>query len=203
VTAIIVPIATALLTLAGGWLITTRVSDHWQGVQQRRESGLAAAAEFQRLYGEFFAVWKVWNATMRYRDQMPPEPPDLVWNLLSRAAAMEAGVEALLTQVSATHVLTEPEIAAFGALRQGFQQLRTAMQRRQMLDWWGSDVPDYLAFKDLATFASQFFGRPRTAALPSGAAAANNFRAITSNRFERRWVAEAQRLFPATAESAQ
>ena len=62
ITSIVVPLAAVALTLFGGWIVTTRVSDHWDQIKRRREMDLASAEEFQRLYGEFFAVWKTWNA---------------------------------------------------------------------------------------------------------------------------------------------
>jgi len=36
----------------------------------RQQRNLAAAEELYRIYGEFFAAWKVWNAHMRSK-----EPP--------------------------------------------------------------------------------------------------------------------------------
>src|SRR5262245_2452620 len=62
ISTVVVPLAAVVLTLAGGWLVSTRVSDRWDQIKRRRESDVAAAEEFQRLYGEFFAVWKSWNA---------------------------------------------------------------------------------------------------------------------------------------------
>lgn len=64
---ILIPLATAVVTLAGGWFVTTRVADHWDQIKKRREMDLAAAADFQRLYGEFFSVWKDWDSISRYK----------------------------------------------------------------------------------------------------------------------------------------
>jgi hypothetical protein len=54
-----------VVTLAGGWFVTTRVADHWDQIKKRRELDLAAAGDFQRLYGEFFSVWKAWDSISR------------------------------------------------------------------------------------------------------------------------------------------
>lgn len=62
---VIIPLATVLLTLMGGWLVTTRVTDRWDQVKRRREMDLAAAQDFQRFYGEFFSIWKAWNTVAR------------------------------------------------------------------------------------------------------------------------------------------
>ncbi|MEV6180561.1 hypothetical protein, partial [Streptomyces sp. NPDC052015] len=47
------------------WLVTTRVTDYWDRVKKDREMYLAAAQDFQRLYGEFFAIWKTWSTLNR------------------------------------------------------------------------------------------------------------------------------------------
>jgi len=62
---ILIPLATAVVTLAGGWFVTTRVADHLDQIKKRREMDLAAAADFQRLYGDFFSVWKAWDSISR------------------------------------------------------------------------------------------------------------------------------------------
>jgi hypothetical protein len=42
-------------------------------IRARRERNLAASAELYRIYGEFFTVWKVWNAHLRNQKPAPPE----------------------------------------------------------------------------------------------------------------------------------
>ena len=34
---ILIPLATAVVTLAAGWFVTTRVADHWDQIKKRRE----------------------------------------------------------------------------------------------------------------------------------------------------------------------
>jgi hypothetical protein len=65
---------------------------------------------------------------------------------------MEGGMEALLTKVSAEYILSDETVDALGALRQGFQSLRSAIQRQETLNWWGAEMPDYAAFKSLTTY---------------------------------------------------
>jgi hypothetical protein len=191
-----IPLATVLMTLLGGWLVSTKVADRWDQTKKRRDMNFAATQDFQRLYGEFFAIWKVWNATLRYKD-LPQPPVDLVWGLLGRASAMEGGIEALLMKVSAEYFLSGDDIDALGALRQGFQSLRNTIQRQEPLSWWASEMPDYAAFKSLATFMSGFLGSGQNLRGEfDPIIAADNFSRITDNRFEHSWVDLAGRRFP-------
>ncbi|MGC7096538.1 hypothetical protein ACPZ19_17815 [Amycolatopsis lurida] len=186
------PLLTVLLTLTGGWFVTARVTDRWDRVKKIRDLDLASAAEFQRLYGEFFAIWKLWNFV---RDREGPEQPkpDSTWELLSRAAEMEGGIEALLTKVAAERELSDREVARLGALRQAFQRLREAIQCGEELPWHSSGTTEYSAFKSLSCFFSCLLSSTSTRKrkFPSAEVAAAAFREITHNRFEGRWTAYA------------
>jgi hypothetical protein len=64
-----VSLVTVAATLAGGWLVTTKVTDYWDKIKKNREMNLAAAHDFQRLYGEVVAIWKTWNALKIQQDR--------------------------------------------------------------------------------------------------------------------------------------
>ena len=51
----------ALITLTLGWFVGSRISNHWTLIQRRKELDLETAQTFHKLYGEFFALWKLWN----------------------------------------------------------------------------------------------------------------------------------------------
>ena len=53
--------ASGLVLLVLTWLIGQRLSYEWGVRQKRRELQLASLQEFYGAYGEFFAVWKLWN----------------------------------------------------------------------------------------------------------------------------------------------
>jgi hypothetical protein len=191
---ILIPLATAAVTLAGGWFVTTRVADHWDQIKKRRELDLAAAADFQRLYGEFLSVWKAWDSISRHKLEIK-DPAETAWDCLNRAADVEGRVEALLARISAEHELSEDDIDALGGVRQGFQSLRGAIKRNEPLEWQSSDSKDYLAFKGLAAYTSRLLGASSgSKRAPDSATAAANFRDITSNRHELMWVKTANRL---------
>ena len=51
----------ALVSLAFTWLIGNRLALTWAIRQKRKELELATAERFYQQYGEFFAIWKLWN----------------------------------------------------------------------------------------------------------------------------------------------
>lgn len=197
-----VPLVGVLLTLTGGWLVTTRVTDRWDRVKKARELDLAAAQDFQRLYGEFFAVWKIW-AAVNEGAHSAERPNGMAWALLERASVMEGGIEALLAKVCAERILSDSDIEALGSLRQAFQQLRETIRHNRNLPWYSSGTAEYVALKNLAVFMSGLLTRGKSARrLPPPEAAATAFRSITDNRFESDWVKVAQRQFPPTQQPA-
>jgi hypothetical protein len=113
-----------------------------------QERNLAAAAEMYRIYGDFFAAWKVWNAHLRSK-----EPPDNARmprvglpdehrrsELLAAAAKTEGGLEALLVRLAMEHDLNHDQRAALWCLRFAFKELREAMQKGLPLLWWRADI---------------------------------------------------------------
>lgn len=121
-------LATVAATLSGGWLVTTRVTDYWDRVRKNRELNLAAANDFQRLYGEAVAIWKTWNGLNGYYTAAFAPPEDAKWTCLLRATAVEGQLESLLAKVSAERFLSRDDIAVLGGLRQAFKSLRRAIR---------------------------------------------------------------------------
>jgi hypothetical protein len=153
VTGVIVPLVAVVLTLTGGWLVTTRVTDRWDRIKRRREMDLAAAQDFQHLYGEFFAIWKVWNSVTQRNPEIS-DAAEAAWNCLNRATDVEGRLEALLAKISAERRLSRDDINALGALRQGFQSIRHAIKKKEPLAWWESETEAYAALKGLAALCS-------------------------------------------------
>jgi hypothetical protein len=194
ISTVVVPLVAVVLTLAGGWLVSTRVSDHWDQIRRLRESDLAAVEEFQRLYGEFFAVWKTWDAFLNGELKLS-DPAGAAWDCLRNSAEIEGRVEALLAKISAERELSDDDINVLGAVRQGFQSLRGAIKKEERLPWLGSEVEPYTAFKALAVYTARLLGTPSNSKnSPSNATATENFRGITSNRHENCWPQTAQQL---------
>lgn len=175
------PVATVLLA----WAVGNRLSAAWAIRQKRREEARAAANEFYRLYGEFFAIWKLWNYSLKAAEA--PDHTARGWELLKRSAAAEAGIEALLVKLTSERHLDAGDLEALGRFRQGFQSLRQSIRNGQKLDWWSSDHPEYVAFKRLASHAGRLVSSVDQAATPTITDAQTSLLAITSNTWEDRW----------------
>lgn len=59
-------LAVAVTTLGLTWIVGARFTTAWNIRQKKKESDLAAAQEFYRLYREFFANWKLWNYSVSH-----------------------------------------------------------------------------------------------------------------------------------------
>ncbi|WP_328665549.1 hypothetical protein OG905_01005 [Streptomyces sp. NBC_00322] len=188
------PLITVAATLGGGWLVTTRVTDRWEQVKKSREMDLAAAQDFQRLYGEFVAVWKTWNSLTD--GHTPVTTPEHVgWGCLERATAAEGQIEALMAKLAAERFLTEDEIDMLGGVRQAFKVVRRSIKQGRPIGWSSSGAEPYMAIKTLSAATSVLLSTaPRTRNGPSAAVAARNFRGITDNRHEASWIHTAQRF---------
>lgn len=173
----VVPLLVTVVTLCGGWLVSSRVADRWDRIKKQREMDLASALEFQRLYGEFFATWKCWDTLKRY-GETTGLMSDVAWSFLERSAAIEGGIEALLAKVAGEKNLSDRDIEVLGRMRQGFQSLRKAIREDSNLDWRGTD--NYKAFKELAAYTSKMMADSRLKApLPDVQVSMTNFLRIT------------------------
>lgn len=155
-----------------GYFIAVRYTYKREAAQARQQRNLAAAAELYRVYGDFFAAWKVWNAHLR--SAKPPSgaqlaqlgPPDdrRRSELLTAAAQAEGGFEALLIRLALEHNLTDDQRTTLWCLRSASQQLRRAMKAGEPLLWWKSDIHSgdvghdgyraYQAFKKLTSLSA-------------------------------------------------
>lgn len=190
-----VPLLTVAATLAGGWFVTTRITDHWDQIKKHREMDLAAAEHFQRLYGEFIVVWKTWNALEGKHTAACPAPEEARWDCLQRMIEVEGEVEALVAKLATERVLTETEIDMLGSVRQAFKFVRRTIRKGRPLNWTSDEVEPYAAFKALvAALSHMVMNSPGPQHRPSSAVAARNFLQITDNLHEITWVATGLRL---------
>jgi hypothetical protein len=178
---IVGPLATVLLA----WAVGNRIAARWAMRQKRRDEARASANEFYRLYGEFFAVWKLWNYSLK--DPSRGGATDRHWELLNRASAAEAGVEALLVKLTSERILDQADRNALGRFRQGFQTLRQSIRDGQPLDWRSSEHIEYAAFKMLASRAGRLVSTVDQGKMPSVAQAQCALRGVTSNLWEGSW----------------
>jgi hypothetical protein len=190
---IVIPLVTVAVTLGGGWLITTRVTDRWDKIKKRRDMDLASAQDFQRLYGEFCATWKSWDIAVQHPAAVG-SLTDRAWECLEHAAAIEGGIEALLAKVAGERFLSDDDIDVLGAVREGFQTLRKAIRDGVRLADRGSRF-EYSAFKGVCVYASSLLGSsPSKIGLPDRTVAVKNFLGITSPEQEARSIHTVKRL---------
>lgn len=191
----------AILTLSLGWFFGQRLTHYWTIRQKKRELELATMSDIYKLYGDFFAIWKLWNYYLTEIEENN-FPKETRWELLKRATAAEAGIEAVFVRLSSERNLKEEEIQCLGKFRQAYQRLREAIKENKKLDWYYSNHPEYIAFKTGATKLAwminvggqkytflekkMFFREPFN--MPTSTDASNALRRITSNEWENNWT---------------
>lgn len=191
----------ALLTLSLGWFVGNRLTAHWDERKKRREMDLLALGVFYEIYGQFFAIWKLWSGVLT---SLPPDE-EFRRGLLERAAEAEGRLESLLVRLASERKLSARDCTLLGCLRQGFQSLRESVrdsedlrsrlyrksdQKMLTLTWSGSEVPPYMAFKALAAFAADLLSKNSSAGSKLDTAS-SALKLITSNDLEGTWVDEA------------
>ena len=117
------------------WFVGYRLTFVWEDRKRRRESDLAAVATFYRLYGEFFAAWKLWDSHKRKGVLGKSAPHELQWELLEQVERAEGGYEALLVKLASERVLEDEDRVLLGCFREGSQMLREQIRRIRL--WSG------------------------------------------------------------------
>jgi hypothetical protein len=173
------------------WLVGNRLSSEWALKQRRRENSLASVAEFYRLYGEFFALWKLCNYAFRDADHEMED--STLWDLMRRAAALEANGEAILLRVATELTLTEDDIRTLGLFRQGVQLLRQSIVKQRILGWSSSEHREYQAFKGLSVGVAALATKIGTGTAPTVEIAQRQLREITHNKWSKEWLAKIAR----------
>ena len=191
----------ALLTLSLGWFVSNRITARWDERKKRRELDLIALGAFYEIYGQFFAIWKLWSGARKGL----PEDDQFRREVLERSAEAEGRLESLLVRVASERNLSDRDCTLLGCFRQGFQSLRESIrnnedlrsrlrtagnQARLPVQWAGSEAPPYTAFKALAAFTANLLSKDSSPATKAETASSTLMK-ITSNRLEATWVDEA------------
>jgi hypothetical protein len=178
-------VAGPLAAVGLAWLVGNRISAEWVLRQKRREQSISTAAEFYRLYGEFFALWKMCNYA--FRDAKTEVEQSTVWSLMARATALEASGEAILLRIASEVVLTPADVRSLGLFRQGLQRLRLSIQKQKILGWISSQHPEYLAFKRLSATVAKLAASVGMGRSPSADAARAQLEEVTHNKWSKAW----------------
>ena len=169
-------LVSALVGLGLVWFVGQRLTVFWNLRQKQRENDLATARDFHSLYGEFFAIWKLWDYYVEYR-KSKSLPEVSQWSLLERACVAEGKLESTLVRLVSERDLTASEIALLAQFRQLYQILRESIEQDRPVGWRYSDHPCYIAFKKRAPEIAALIVK-RSGVLPDALVQ------ITSNRWE-------------------
>lgn len=172
-----------ILTLIGGWSIGTRLTTRWNLWQKKKEADIAAVDAFHILYGEFFAIWKMWNYL-----KIDKENGVTRWSIFERSCLAEAKMEALFVRIATERELGSSEIETLGKFRQAFQQLREAIRANKELPWDSSSNSEYIAFKQLASKFAHIILTHDVPPSVSTRRSVAQLLEITDNRWEDQWV---------------
>jgi hypothetical protein len=109
-------LASALILLGLAWFVGQRISMSWSLRQKRKENELATARDLHALYGEFFAIWKLWNYYIRYvgAELLPNMSRS---GLLDRTCSAEGRLESMLVRLACEGELGRSEVEVLGQFR--------------------------------------------------------------------------------------
>jgi hypothetical protein len=185
VTAIAAAVLGPVIGLGLAWLVGNRLAFKWELRRKYRELDVESLQEFYSLYGEFFALLKLWDSWKRRVDTQATDEAALQ-QILKRATDAEGRVEALLLKIASERKLGEPEQDILGAFRQGYQTLRESVREDRSVDWNYSNYEPYASFKALACAISNLLSADRPVRVERAApeSSIQAFRQITSNAYE-------------------
>ena len=169
------------LVLAITWFIGQRVVTSWDIRKKRLELDIAAATQFQQLYGEIKEIMRLWRIATKKTDQLISLPTDIRWQLLARATSVEGKFEAIAMKLATERYLTSDQIFNVGLFRQACQEVRDAIQE-------GRSLPSirygggYTLFNNLATEITSLIGSNRQTKIPNLRSAQKNLDEIASVR---------------------
>lgn len=183
-------ILVVLITFGLTWFVGQRLTVHWAIRQKHRELELVAASEFYKLYGEFFAVYKLWAYLSRDKESASPGTFQTIrWELLQRASSNEGALESLFVKLAAERSLTDREVEILGRFRQAFQSLRESIRDSKDMGWYYQEHPKYLSLKRLAYLTARIINS-ESLRYSGEAGNANSLVTITSGVWENAWVLE-------------
>jgi len=140
------------------WFVGQRILSDWDLRKKRREADILSTQRFQELIGEWKAVWRLWKVYKNSATHKIDAPPATRWDLLTRAAHAEGGVEAIITRLALERSLGDIERSYLGLFRQSFQQLREAIRGDASLTWKRGDA-EYWLLHELAVRVASIIDR--------------------------------------------
>jgi len=134
---LLVTVAAGLVAAIVAWWITRPLED--RRAQRARDE--AAAEDFYRAYGGFFAAWKAWAAFKPDGDGGQRTPTNEQWMaLLNQVTEAEGSLESFLVRLTLERKLSNVELTRLWCFRQGYKSLRYAVRDGHALGWRRSDA---------------------------------------------------------------
>jgi hypothetical protein len=173
----------ACLVLAVTFGFGQIVVSYWQMKNKRKELDILAATQFQQVYGEYKAIWRQWKV-FRDEDKAKFGAGEAVWwELITRATAAEAKIEAIMVKLVVERRLTDEDLIKLGLFRQGFQQLRQGIREGEELKY-NYKHPEYRLFNRLATEVACMLLNDRKIRPPNRGEAAKQLEHVVAVRQE-------------------
>jgi hypothetical protein len=159
-----------------------RLTGLWNVRVKERETDLSSIRRVHELYGEYLSTMRLWNNwfSVNKPNKSSALDPDAL-KILDRACVAEGEVEGILMKITSERKLTKAEIDELGLVRQGYQQLRESIDKREEVSWGSSEHAQYVALKKGSQSMINVLYRERELA-PLG-----QFEKITSNDYEVLW----------------
>ena len=173
------------------WGVGQSLSAKWSIRQKRRELQLSAANTFDRLYGEFFKIWKLWR--FYKKEGMEGKKGVSQWDLLAMTCEAEAGMEGILIKIASEFKLTDQDIIVLGRFRQAFQTLRETIRENKPLTWNHPYHPQYMGFKKMGAYIATMLSEFQPGKDPTREEAIFNLQRITSTKFKDWWIDQANK----------
>ncbi|MHA1110435.1 MAG: hypothetical protein ACTSRE_04995 [Promethearchaeota archaeon] len=187
----VLTLASSGMILLLSWGVGQSLSAKWSIRQKRRELQLSAANTFDRLYGEFYKIWKLWR--FYKKEGMEGEKDVSQWDLLAMTCEAEAGMEGILIKIASEFTLTDQDIITLGRFRQAFQTLRETIRENKPLTWNHPYHPQYMAFKKMGAYIAAMLSEFSSGKDPSREEAMYNLQRITSTKFKDWWQDQADK----------
>lgn len=154
-------LGSTLILLIFSWIIGQRIIAYWEIKKRIRESDLESENTFQRIHGEFKALWRIYKVYIKQapdRSRITTENSPQ-WSLIERSSILEGEWEALLLKLAGSRKLTATDLTDLGLLRQLIQQLREGIKRNYTLDEPFREK-DYQLFHTLSARVIEILRRP-------------------------------------------
>jgi hypothetical protein len=175
-----------LTKLAVGFLGVTLIGGgftaFWASRQKQRDVERLELTNFYELYGDFLTAWRLWN-TVKKDSSLAATGELTRFALLKRASEAEGALEGLLLKLASEYRLSSNDQQTLGKFRQACQRIRESIRDDQMIPWSSSEHPEYLAFKQGASYLTSLIPRKLFKRSPSQAASAKAVCEITSNKY--------------------